>query len=100
LFTRELKAEIVELCQRGDWSVGQVARDVDLGLPELRHGTRAVAQQVPGEPAAVGAAELHLLGLVHHCRGPGRVIDPADQEPAEESFHRGSGSAGGRPADC
>jgi transposase-like protein len=26
-FTAEFKAEIVELCQRGDRSVGQVARD-------------------------------------------------------------------------
>jgi transposase len=30
-FTPEFKAEIVELCQRGDRSVGQVARDFDLG---------------------------------------------------------------------
>jgi transposase-like protein len=29
-FTAEFKAEIVELCQRGDRSVGQVARDFDL----------------------------------------------------------------------
>jgi transposase-like protein len=29
-FTPEFKAEIVELCQRGDRSVGQVSRDFDL----------------------------------------------------------------------
>ena len=29
-FTAEFKAEIVELCRRGDRSVGQVARDFDL----------------------------------------------------------------------
>jgi transposase len=29
-FTAEFKAEIVELCQRGDRSVGQVAKDFDL----------------------------------------------------------------------
>ena len=29
-FTAEFKAEIVELCQRGDRSIGQVARDFDL----------------------------------------------------------------------
>lgn len=28
-FTREFKAEIVELCQRGERSVGQVAKDFD-----------------------------------------------------------------------
>jgi transposase-like protein len=29
-FTPEFKAEMVELCQRGDRSAGQVARDFDL----------------------------------------------------------------------
>jgi transposase len=29
-FTPEFKAEIVELCRRGDRSVGQVAQDFDL----------------------------------------------------------------------
>jgi transposase len=29
-FTPEFNAEIVELCRRGDRSVGQVARDFDL----------------------------------------------------------------------
>ena len=30
-FTPEFKAEIVELCRRGDRSIGQVAKDFDLG---------------------------------------------------------------------
>ncbi|MGP0108945.1 MAG: transposase [Acidimicrobiales bacterium] len=30
-FTPEFKAEIVERCKRGDRSIGQVARDFDLG---------------------------------------------------------------------
>jgi transposase-like protein len=29
-FTPEFKAEIVELCRRGDRSVGQIAKDFDL----------------------------------------------------------------------
>ena len=29
-FTPEFKAEIVELCQQGDRSIGQVAKDFDL----------------------------------------------------------------------
>jgi transposase len=29
-FTPALKAEIVEVCRRGDWSIGQVAKDFDL----------------------------------------------------------------------
>ena len=35
-FTLEFKAEIVELCQRGDRSAGQVARDFDLTETAVR----------------------------------------------------------------
>jgi transposase len=35
-FTPEFKAEIVELCQRGDSSVGQVAKDFDLTETAVR----------------------------------------------------------------
>jgi transposase len=35
-FTPEFKAEIVELCQRGDRSVGQVGRDFDLTETAVR----------------------------------------------------------------
>ena len=35
-FTDEFKAEVVELCQRGDRSVGQVARDFDLTETAVR----------------------------------------------------------------
>src|SRR4051794_39880188 len=35
-FSDEFKAEIVELCQRGDWSIGQVARDFDLTETAVR----------------------------------------------------------------
>jgi transposase len=39
-FTPEFKAEIVELCQRGDRSVGQVARDLDLTETAVREWVR------------------------------------------------------------
>jgi transposase len=35
-FTPEFKAEIVELCQAGDRSIGQVARDFDLTETAVR----------------------------------------------------------------
>jgi len=35
-FTGELKAEIVELCERGDRSIGQVVRDFDLTETAVR----------------------------------------------------------------
>ncbi|MEU4294404.1 transposase [Kribbella sp. NPDC026596] len=39
-FTAEFKAEIVELCQRGDRSVGQVAKDFDLTETAVREWLR------------------------------------------------------------
>jgi transposase len=35
-FTPEFKAEIVELCRRGDRSVGQIAKDFDLTETAVR----------------------------------------------------------------
>lgn len=39
-FTLEFKAEIVELCRRGDRSVGQVAKDFDLTETAVRQWIR------------------------------------------------------------
>jgi transposase len=39
-FSPEFKAEIVELCQRGDRSIGQVARDFDLTETAAREWVR------------------------------------------------------------
>jgi transposase len=39
-FTAEFKAEIVELCQRGDRSIGQVAKDFDLTETAVREWLR------------------------------------------------------------
>jgi len=35
-FTPEFKAEIVEMCRRGDRSIGQMAKDFDLGETAVR----------------------------------------------------------------
>ena len=43
-FTPEFKAEIVELCQRGDRSIGQVARDFDLTETAVREWVRQAAR--------------------------------------------------------
>ena len=39
-FAPEFKAKIVELCQRGDRSVGQVARDFDLTETAVRESVK------------------------------------------------------------
>ena len=71
-FTPEFKAEIVELCQQGDRSIGRVARDFDLTETAVREwvrqaerdagrggdggltsaGAPGVVRAAPGEPAA------------------------------------------------
>ena len=48
-FTPEFKAEIVELCQRGDRSVGQVARDFDLTETAVREWVKQ-AERDTGYP--------------------------------------------------
>ena len=47
-FTAEFKAEIVELCQRGDRTVGQVARDFDLTETAVREWVKQ-AERDAGE---------------------------------------------------
>jgi transposase len=50
-FTPEFKAEIVELCRRGDRSIGQVAKDFDLGETAVRawvHQSETDAGERPG----------------------------------------------------
>jgi transposase len=50
-FTPEFKAEIVELCRRGDRTVGQVARDFDLTETAVRawvHQAETDAGERPG----------------------------------------------------
>jgi transposase len=47
-FTPEFKAEIVELCQRGDRSIGQVARDFDLTETAVREWVRQAKQRDAG----------------------------------------------------
>jgi transposase len=52
-FTAEFKAEIVELCQRGDRWIGQVARDFDLTETAVREWV-GQAERDAGTPAMVG----------------------------------------------
>lgn len=50
-FTPEFKAEVVECCQRGDRSIGQVARDFDLTETAVREWVRQT-ERTPGRVAA------------------------------------------------
>ncbi len=69
-FTPEFKAEIVELCQRGDRSVGQVARDFDLTETVVREWARQAwrdaGTHVDGGLTSVEREEL--VRLRRECR--------------------------------
>ena len=51
-FTPEFTAEIVELCQRGDRSIGQVARDFDLTETAVREWVRQAERDAGSGEAA------------------------------------------------
>ena len=59
-FTPEFKAEIIELCQRGDRSIGQVARDFDLTETNVRTWVKQ-AEIDQGERPGLTSAEREEL---------------------------------------
>ena len=56
-FTAEFKAEIVELCQRGDRSVRQVARDFDLTETAVREWVKQVERDAGTRSDGLTSAE-------------------------------------------
>jgi transposase len=52
-FTAEFKAEIVELCQRSDRSIGQVAKDFDLTETAVREWVYSGIVAAMSPPARV-----------------------------------------------
>jgi transposase len=65
LFTPEFKAEIVELCQRGDRSIGRVARDFDLTETAVREWVRqAERDSVNRSDGGLTGTERHELAAL------------------------------------
>jgi transposase len=63
-FTPEFKAEIVELCQRGDRSIGQVARDFDLTETAVREWAgQAERDACPGDGGLTSTERQELAAL-------------------------------------
>ncbi|WP_443065913.1 transposase [Streptomyces sp. NBC_00503] len=62
-FTAEFKAEIVELCRRGDRSVGQVARDFELTETAVRSWVRQ-AEVDAGERDGLTSSEREKLAAL------------------------------------
>jgi transposase len=64
-FTPAFKAEIVELCQCGDRSIGQVARDFDLTETAVREWVRQAERDAgtPGDGGLTSAERQELSAL-------------------------------------
>jgi transposase len=64
-FTPEFKAEIVELCQRGDRSIGRVARDFDLTETAVREWVRQAERDAVrgGDGGLTSQERQELAGL-------------------------------------
>jgi transposase len=56
-YTPEFKAEIVELCQRGDRSVGQVTRDFDLTETAVREWVKQAERDAGTRHDGLSTAE-------------------------------------------
>ena len=69
-FTSEFKAEIVDLCQRGDRSVGQVARDFDLTETAVREWVKQAERDtgVRQDGGLTSAERQELVELRRECR--------------------------------
>src|SRR5437763_2440731 len=63
-FAAEFKAEIVELCQRGDRSVGQVARDFDLTETAVREWVKQAEIDAGSRSDGLTSAEREELAAL------------------------------------
>ena len=76
-FMPEFKAEIVELCQRGDRSVGQVAKDFDLTETAVREWVRQ-AERDAGTRQDGGLASSERQELAELRRENRRLREDVD----------------------
>ena len=63
-FTPEFKAEIVEVCRRGDRSIGQVAKDFDLTETAVRDGVRRADIDEGARSDGLSSAEREELAAL------------------------------------
>ncbi|MHA6757708.1 transposase [Streptacidiphilus sp. PAMC 29251] len=96
-FTPEFKAEIVELCRRGDRSVGQIAKDFDLTETAVRLWVTQ-AQVDAGEREGLTSGEREeLAGCGRRTAGSGRTstFSGARQLSSRQCQSRGHRHPGG-----
>jgi transposase len=74
-FTPEFKAEIVECCQRGDRTVGQVARDFDLTETAVRAWVNQVETDAGERPGLTSDERKELAELRRENRRLQQDVD-------------------------
>jgi transposase len=90
-FTPEFNAEIVEVCRRGDRSIGQVAKDFDLTETAVREWVRqADIDDGARSDGLTNAEREELAALRREPSGLGRAWPPTGIHPR----HGRTGRAG------
>jgi transposase-like protein len=88
-FTPEFKAEIVELCQRGDRSIGQVTRDFDLTETAVRQWVRQ-AERDAGTSGRRRADQHRTPRAVGPAPGaPTATAGPGDPQASDGVLRQG-----------
>jgi transposase len=94
-FTPEFKAEIVELCQRGDRSVGQVAKDFDLTETAVREWLKQAERDADTRDGGLTSSEKEELAAQRR-----ELVDPGTHLEAGSGAsvlqRHSSGYTGGR----
>ena len=111
-FTPEFKAEIVELCRRGDRSIGQVARDFDLTETNVRTWVKQAEIDQGERPGLTTEEREELTRLRRENRSPQRGRrdpqasdsflrqgDPVKVDPFIEA-EKSQATASQRPVAC
>src|SRR5213075_57657 len=96
-FTPEFKAEIVELCQRGDRSIGQVARDFDLTETAIREWVRQAERDAGtrGDGGLTSAERQELSALRRENR---RLRQDVEILKRATAHSRGRCNSSGEPS--
>ena len=96
-FTPEFKAEIVELCQRGDRSIGQVAHDFDLTETAVREWVRQAERDAGSrrDGGLTSAERQELSALRRENRRLREDVEILKRATSFFALMPGCGSSGG-----
>jgi transposase len=85
-FTPEFKAEIVDACNRGDRSIGQVARDFDLTETAVREWVKQADIDAGRRDGLTTAEREELVALRRENSRAGSPVSPPPRSPPTENL--------------